>query len=456
MTIEWKSTLEKNTDNVDAKSIKDLDAAELKDPNLLKDIQDPQSKEKKDVICKEALEAEKTYIKYLKEGNRRGEDISLHSIDGMYISDGNSSWRNSSMSKFNSLACSTKDWLNGLIYLYNKYDDADIKSSLQNAFKKNPFTETLDIELLPISVLNVLANYNSAALQKAITLTANSGNEWDAKEILEVLSKKVSPSAKISDKLNTMGILRSISNWPFDKTGSIWLEIAATSGDLDALTSLGILRYCWNIAAKEALSNLRIDNLLNTIFRTGGKAMQFLYDIVDSNTVNGNAVVNKLKFLIEEKGLLKALNSLLSLKKTPATDEALKTFNPEKFINFFEEGKRGRDEYERLWLLNAYDPPKCPVIEAALKKINIEKVQKCAEQGNIGSLNLVVSIMDDDKFAAYIKNAIVSTLDTEALERFADYGNKIALSKLDMLAKRGDKRAIELLKSYEKRKLENK
>ena len=107
MTIEWKSNLEKNTDNVDAKSIKDLDAAELKDPNLLKDIQDPQSKEKKDVICKEALEAEKTYIKYLKEGNRRGEDISLHSIDGMYISDGNSSWRNSSMSKFNSLACST-------------------------------------------------------------------------------------------------------------------------------------------------------------------------------------------------------------------------------------------------------------------------------------------------------------------------------------------------------------
>ncbi|MEI8253975.1 MAG: hypothetical protein WCG25_09885 [bacterium] len=86
-----------------------------------------------------------------------------------------------------------------------------MKSNLKDALKKNQFTKTLDIELLPISVLNVLANYSSAALQKAITSTANSGNERDAEEILEVISTNFKPLEPMIYRDNAIKILKSIS-----------------------------------------------------------------------------------------------------------------------------------------------------------------------------------------------------------------------------------------------------
>jgi len=439
MTIEWKSTLKENTDNVDAKSIKDLDAAELKDHPNLKSIQTPQSKEKKDVICEEARLAEQAYIMYGRGGEYRRGDVIL---GGLIMGS------NHDMAILNNLAHSTKDWLNGLIYIFNKYKTAEMKSNLKDALKKNQFTKTLDIELLPISVLNVLANYSSAALQKAITSTANSGNERDAEEILEVISTNFKPLEPMIYRDNAIKILKSISKWPLENVNSKWLEIDATSGNLDALEALGILSYYWNIAAKEALSNLYIDNLLNTIFSTRStNYIQFLYE-----TTNSDIVVNKLKNLIEKYGNFEALDCLISLNRTPNILDVLKTFNSENLIKALEDGKWGRDEYERLWLLNAYDPPICPATAEALKKLNIEKIKKLAEQGNLNSIGLIISIIDDNEKKEYMKNAIVSTLDPEALGRFADYGNEIARSKLRTLANIGDPKAIELSKRYDKTK----
>ncbi|MEI8253976.1 MAG: hypothetical protein WCG25_09890 [bacterium] len=87
-----------------------------------------------------------------------------------------------------------------------------------------------------------------------------------------------------------------------------------------------------------------------------------------------------------------------------------------------------------------------------MKKLNIEKIKKLAEQGNLNSIGLIISIIDDNEKKEYMKNAIVSTLDPEALGRFADYGNEIARSKLRTLANIGDPKAIELSKRYDKTK----